>query len=184
MQGRKLLQERKTITTLNATAVSLEADAQALTDETNSLRENIERQLVQAGINDARVQSVDDDRAVAITLGSGNLFQTGDATLTREGGVVLAKIGKILTNYSDWRIDVEGHTDSYAIGKSLRKRYPTNWELSSARASAAVRHMKNIGGVDAESLSVHGFAETRPIADNSNARGRELNRRVDIILRR
>ncbi len=184
MQGRKLLQERKTITTLNATAVSLEADAQALTDETNSLRENIERQLVQAGINDARVQSVDDDRAVAITLGSGNLFQTGDASLTREGGVVLAKIGKILTNYSDWRIDVEGHTDSYAIGKSLRKRYPTNWELSSARASAAVRHMKNIGGVDAESLSVHGFAETRPIADNSNARGRELNRRVDIILRR
>lgn len=82
MQGRKLLQERKTITTLNATAASLEADAQALTDETNSLRENIERQLVQAGINDARVQSVDDDRAVAITLGSGNLFQTGDASLT------------------------------------------------------------------------------------------------------
>ena len=121
---------------------------------------------------------------MAITLGSGNLYQTGDASLTREGGIVLAKIGNILTNYSDWRIDVEGHTDSLAIGKALRNRYPTNWELSSARASAAVRHLRNVGGVDAESLSVHGFGDTRPIADNSNVKGREQNRRVDIILRK
>ncbi len=184
MQGRKLLQERKTVVSLNATAAGLEADAQMLTDETLMLRDNLERQLIQAGVNDAKVQSIDDDRAVAITLGSGNLYQTGEASLTREGGIVLAKVGNILTNYSDWHIDVEGHTDSLAIGKSLRNRYPTNWELSSARAAAAVRHMKNVGGVDAESLSVHGYAETRPIADNSNAKGREQNRRVDIVLRR
>ncbi len=183
-QGRRLLRERQTVVTLSDAAARREADAQALTDETRSIRETIEQQLIQAGIKDARVQSIDDDRAVAITLGSGNLFQTGEASLTRGGGIVLAKIGNILTNYSDWRIDVEGHTDSFAIGKSLRKQYPTNWELSSARASSAVRHLKNVGGVDAESLSVHGFAETRPIADNSNARGREQNRRVDIILRR
>ena len=184
MQGRKLLQERKTVAALNATAAGVKADAQALTDETLTLRENIEQQLIQAGINDAAVKSIDDDRAVAITLGSGNLFQTGEASLTREGGIVLAKVGNILTGYSSWHIDVEGHTDSFAIGKALRKRYPTNWELSSARAAAAVRHMKNVGGVNAESLSVHGFAETKPVADNSTAKGREQNRRVDIILRR
>jgi len=183
-QGRKLLQERQSVVKLSDAAARREADAQALTDETLAMRETIEQQLVRAGVEDATVKSIDDDRSVAITLGSGNLFQTGEASLTRDGGIVLAKIGNILTNYSDWHIDVEGHTDSYAIGKSLRKRYPTNWELSSARASSAVRHLKNVGGVDAESLSVHGFAETRPIADNSNAKGREQNRRVDIILRR
>jgi len=183
-QGRKLLQERQSVVKLSDAAARREADAQALTDETLAMRETIEQQLVRAGVEDATVKSIDDDRSVAITLGSGNLFQTGEASLTRDGGIVLAKIGNILTNYSDWHIDVEGHTDSYAIGKSLRKRYPTNWELSSARASSAVRHLKNVGGVDAESLSVRGFAETRPIADNSNAKGREQNRRVDIILRR
>jgi len=183
-QGRKLLKERQSVVALNEAAAKSEADAQASTDETLALRDSIEQQLIDAGIKDAKVQSIDNDRSVAITLGSGNLYQTGEASLTREGGIVLAKIGNILTNYSDWRIDVEGHTDSFAIGKSLRKRYPTNWELSSARAAAAVRHMKNIGGVDAESLSVHGFAETRPIADNSNAKGREKNRRVDIVLRK
>ena len=183
-QGQKLAQERQLIATLNEAAARLEADAQALTDETLALRDSIEQQLVQAGIEDASVQSIDGNRSVAITLGSGNLYQTGEASLTRDGGVVLAKIGNILTSYPDWRVDVEGHTDSLAIGESLRDRYPTNWELSSARASAAVRHLRNIGGVEAGSLSVRGFGDTQPIADNTNAKGREQNRRVDIVLRR
>ena len=155
-----------------------------MTVVTLALREKIEQQLILEGIEDASVQSIDDDRAVSITLGSGNLFQAGQASLTREGGIVLAKLGNILSGYSDWRLDVEGHTDSQGIGQALRQRYPTNWELSSARAAAAVRHMTDVGGVNAESLSVHGFADTRPIGDNSSAEGRELNRRVDIVLRR
>lgn len=157
---------------------------QAMTVVTLALREKIEQQLILEGIEDASVQSIDGDRAVSITLGSGNLFQAGQASLTREGGIVLAKLGNILSGYSDWRLDVEGHTDSQGIGRALRQRYPTNWELSSARAAAAVRHMTDVGGVSAESLSVHGFADTRPIGDNSSAEGREMNRRVDIVLRR
>jgi len=96
-QGQKLAQERQLIATLNEAAARLEADAQALTDETLALRDSIEQQLVQAGIEDASVQSIDGNRSVAITLGSGNLYQTGEASLTRDGGVVLAKIGNILS---------------------------------------------------------------------------------------
>ncbi len=160
------------------------ASAESLVDETLTLRQAIENQLNEAGVVNSKVQSIDDNQAVAITLVSGSLYQTGDAALTREGQSILTTVGNIVAEYTDWYIDVEGHTDSLGIGAELRERYPTNWELSSARASAAVRHLKSTSTINADSLTASGFADTRPIADNSNAKGREQNRRVDIILRR
>ena len=159
-------------------------ETQALVDETLDLGKAIEQKLSEAGIEGARVQPIEENRAVAITLVSGSLYQTGNASLTREGREILTRVGDIVAEYSDWNIDVEGHTDSLGIGAVLREQYPTNWELSSARASAAVRHLRSKSVIDAEALSATGFADTRPIADNDNAQGREQNRRVDIVLRR
>ena len=161
------------------------AKAQKSVDETLALRKAIEKKLSEAGVEGAKVQAIEDDQAVAITLVSGSLYQTGNASLTSDGREVLSKVGNIVADYSDWNVDVEGHTDSLGIGAVLREQYPTNWELSSARASAAVRHLKSKSVIDPETtLSASGFADTRPIADNDNAQGREQNRRVDIILRR
>ena len=159
-------------------------ETQALVDETLDLGKAIEQKLSEAGIEGVRVQPIEENRAVAITLVSGSLYQTGNASLTREGREILTRVGDIVAEYSDWNIDVEGHTDSLGIGAVLREQYPTNWELSSARASAAVRHLRSKSVIDAEALSATGFADTRPIADNDNAQGREQNRRVDIVLRR
>lgn len=152
--------------------------------ETLALRGSIEQQLADASLQSVTVQSIEDDRAVAITLGSKSLYQAGDASLTREGGQTLNKIGKILEKHPDWRVDIEGHTDSLPIGDKLRQRYPSNWELSSARASAVVTFLRLTTNVKADSLSAKGYAETKPIADNGSVKGREQNRRVDIVLRK
>ena len=159
-------------------------EAEEATSETLTLRSSIEQQLTEANLESVNVQSIENDRAVAITLGSKSLYRTGDASLTREGGRTLNKIGKILENYPDWRIDIEGHTDSLPIGVKLRQRYPSNWELSSARASAVVTFLRLTTNVKTEALSAKGYAETQPIADNTSAEGREQNRRVDIVLRK
>ena len=160
------------------------AKNEALTRDTLALRDTLKKKLSDAGVKSVFVKSIENDRAVAMTLGSSGLFRKGDVSLTREGGKVLGAIGKAVTDYPDWYIDVEGHTDSDPIGKKLSQRYPSNWELSSARASAVINFLRFKTDVNTEKLSARGFAETRPVADNNSPSGRNQNRRVDIILRR
>jgi len=160
------------------------AKNEALTRDTLALRDTLKKKLSDAGVKSVFVKSIENDRAVAMTLGSSGLFRKGDVSLTREGGKVLGAIGKAVTDYPDWYIDVEGHTDSDPIGKKLSQRYPSNWELSSARASAVINFLRFTTDVNTEKLSARGFAETRPVADNNSPSGRNQNRRVDIILRR
>ena len=160
------------------------AKDEALTRDTQVLRDMLRKKLSDAGVKSVLVKSIENDRAVAMTLGSGGLFNKGDVSLTREGGKVLGVIGNTVTDYPDWQIDVEGHTDSQPIGKKLRQRYPSNWELSSARASAVINFLRFTTDVKTEKLSARGFADTRPVADNNSPSGRNRNRRVDIILRR
>ncbi len=160
------------------------AREQSTRDATLAVRAEIEQKLLAAGVTAASVSAIDDDRAVAITLGSGDLYQVGSASLSPQGNAVLSNVGSVVTGYSDWNVDVVGHTDSQGIGAELRKRYPTNWELSTARASAAVRYLASKSGVDADKLSARGLGDTRPLATNETAQGREQNRRVDFILRR
>jgi len=160
------------------------AQEQGIRDATLTVRSEIDQKLVTAGVTSASVSAIDDDRAVAITLGSGDLYRVGSASLSREGNALLADVGAVVAEYPDWHVDVVGHTDAQGIGAELRKRYPTNWELSTARASAAVRFLAAKSGVDADKLSARGQGDTMPLASNETAQGREQNRRVDIILRR
>ncbi|MEM7259837.1 MAG: OmpA family protein, partial [Pseudomonadota bacterium] len=160
------------------------ARAQARVDSTLAVRDDIASQLAGAGITSAAVSSVEDDSAVAITLGSGDLYGVGSASLSKTGTELLGGVGEIVAGYPEWRVDVEGHTDSQGIGAVLREKYPTNWELSTARASAAVRYLSSRTGIDPEKISARGFADTQPVASNESSSGREQNRRVEIILRR
>lgn len=160
------------------------AMAQSEKDSTLAVRLSIEDRLNAAGLRDATVDAIEDDSAVAIVLGSGDLYGVGSASLSPQGNEILAAVGSIVSEYPDWRVDIEGHTDSQGIGSVLRQKYPTNWELSSARASAAVRYLNSRAGIDAEKLSARGFGETRPLDSNETAGGREKNRRVEVILRR
>ena len=129
------------------------------------------------------VSTRDANSAVGITIDSGNLFRPGSAELSAEGSEVLARLGGIVANFDDWKIDVEGHTDNQPIGGRLLERYPSNWELSVARASSAVRFLQN-SGIDPATLSARGFGETRPLDANDTPEARRKNRRVEVVLRK
>ena len=99
-----------------------------------------------------------------------------------EGGEVLRKVAAILIQHPGLKIHVIGHTDDVPIRSALRKRFPSNWELSTARATAAVRFLTEQGGVDPHRLGAVGYGEFRPVADNSTPEGRAKNRRIAITI--
>ena len=121
--------------------------------------------------------SIDAGRIV-INLPNNVLFNTGSANLNTEGKQAMAQIGEVLSQFTDRRFQIEGHTDNVPIKSA---RYPSNWELSTARALAVV-HLLSEMGVTPENISAAGFGEFRPRADNETEEGRRLNRRIEIVM--
>lgn len=118
-----------------------------------------------------------------LTLGLATtlLFDSGEATLKPGGADVLHRIGSVLKQYPDRSIHVAGHTDNVPIKGRLAKTYPTNLELSQARAESA-RQALTDGGMAAAKIEATGHADSRPIASNATAEGRQKNRRVEIVV--
>lgn len=110
------------------------------------------------------------------------LFDSGEATLKPAGIAVLGKIGGVLAKAADRRVEVQGHTDNVPIAGALAKRFPTNWELSAARATNVVRFLQEAAKLDPTRLSAAGYAEFRPKASNDTEQGRRQNRRIEILL--
>jgi chemotaxis protein MotB len=110
------------------------------------------------------------------------LFDSGEAELKPGGSVVLRKVAEILAQHPTLTIHVIGHTDNVPIKAGARSRFASNWELSTARASAAVRFLTEAAGVDPRRLGIVGYGEYRPIADNATAEGRARNRRIAITI--
>ena len=121
--------------------------------------------------------SIDAGRIV-INLPNNVLFNSGSANLNAEGKKALAQIGDVLKQFSDRRFQIEGHSDNVPIKSA---RFPSNWELSTARALAVV-HLLTEMGVTPENVSAAGFGEFRPRADNETEEGRQLNRRIEIVM--
>lgn len=115
---------------------------------------------------------------VRLRLDSALLFGSGDAELRREAVEFLAYVANLLVE-KGLSAEVEGHTDNQPIHSA---RFPSNWELSSARASAVVRYFIE-QGVDGAALKATGFADTRPYTENYTEEGRRKNRRVEILIR-
>ena len=110
------------------------------------------------------------------------LFDSGRADLKPAGIRVLQQIGDILNTAVDKNIQVEGHTDNVPIRGVLATKYPSNWELSTARATTVLHFLQEQAGVSGERLSAVGYGEYQPIASNSTAEGRAQNRRIQIVL--
>ncbi len=108
------------------------------------------------------------------------LFDSGQADLKTQGYPLLDEVGSLLNVDRAHPIIVEGHTDNQPISTA---QFPSNWELSTARATTVVRYL--IGrGVAGSRLGAAGYADLHPIASNATPRGRQLNRRVEILLMR
>lgn len=110
------------------------------------------------------------------------LFPTGEAAIGEAGREVLERVAKVLAQAKDKTIRIEGHTDNVPIGKQLRERYPTNWELSTARATTVARFLQQASGIDPAAFEAVGLGEFHPVADNRTDKGRRLNRRIEIQL--
>jgi len=109
------------------------------------------------------------------------LFDSGQAEVKPEGLAVLKRVVEILMTVTDKVIRIEGHTDNIPIAGALAKRYPTNWELSAARALNVTRYLEK-EGIDPSILSAAAFGEYQPVAENDTPEGRAKNRRIAIIL--
>jgi chemotaxis protein MotB len=98
------------------------------------------------------------------------------------GAAVLRKVAAVLAQHPSLKIHVIGHTDNVPIRAAARSRFPSNWELSTARATAAVRFLTENAGVDPRRLGALGYGEFRPVADNATPEGRARNRRIAITI--
>lgn len=110
------------------------------------------------------------------------LFDSGRADVKPEGRDVLARLGEVLKGMEDQAVVIEGNTDNVAIAGELAKRFPTNWELSAARATSVVRYLEEVVGVPAARLAAVGMGSHRPVVPNDTPEGRARNRRIEIKL--
>jgi chemotaxis protein MotB len=110
------------------------------------------------------------------------LFEFGKADLTPEGEKVLKKIGEALKNIKDKKIRVTGHTDPVPIRPDFKYKFPSNWELSSARAASVVRYFQEKIGLDPKEMEAVGRSFYQPEVSNDTKEGRARNRRVEILI--
>ncbi len=112
-----------------------------------------------------------------IKMASSYLFGSGQDQLQSDGVDVLKRVGEILKEYPEYKVAVNGHTDDRQIRGALKEKFPTNQELSEARAGNAAKALEE-GGLSG--VTTAGFADTKPVAPNSTDAGRAKNRRVEI----
>jgi chemotaxis protein MotB len=110
------------------------------------------------------------------------LFDSGEASISKRGEGVLSRVGGVLAAIEDRQIQVSGHTDTTPISDKLKAQFPTNWELSTARATNVVRFLSEKASVPAKRLMASGYGEYEPIGSNKSAAGRARNRRIEILL--
>jgi len=138
-----------------------------------------------AGLKDEMKQKLIDVRRqgqrITVNVSDQILFDSGRTDIKSVGQAALDKIAKVLAGVKDRRIDIEGHTDSQKITGELARAFPSNWELSAARATNVVRYLEG-KGVDPERMAAVGKSEFRPVSSNTTAAGRQANRRIEIVL--
>lgn len=170
------------------------AELQALVDELSKSKKRLEQakaelekksaeyqalaSSLQADIEAGRVEVSELKGRLTVKMKDKILFASGSATLGTEGRVALRKVAEALRGIQGRVIRIEGHTDDVPTGGGA---FPTNWELSTARALAVVRFLQE-HGVDPSRLAGAGYGQYQPIAPNDTPEGRSLNRRIEIVL--
>jgi len=119
---------------------------------------------------------------LTVNLVESILFDSGKADVKQAGLAVLKRVGDILKKEVDKEVRVEGYTDNVPISPRLQQTFPSNWELSTARATNVVHFLQEQVGIPGDRISACGFGPFRPLADNATAAGRAQNRRIQIVL--
>ncbi len=153
-------------------------EAKSKSDSLNlALTTNLTRSLTGAESDEVNVKVL--KGVVYISLADNMLFKSGSYEVNERAMQTLGKIAKIITDYKDYDVLVEGNTDPVPIS---RTNIRNNWDLSALRASSIVQVLQNDFGVNPSRLTAAGRGEFNPIADNSSELGRQRNRRTEIII--
>ncbi|MDR3122070.1 MAG: flagellar motor protein MotB [Clostridiales bacterium] len=143
----------------------------------NNFKKDIKEEIDRLGIG-GYVAIVEEEEQLVLRLNSQILFDSGSARLRPEGRNVMLGLGESFKDL-DHLIEVQGHTDTVPIHTS---QFPSNWELSTQRATNVVRILQDECGVAPAQLRSTGFGEYQPIGDNTTPEGRQSNRRIDIVV--
>jgi chemotaxis protein MotB len=169
----------ETQSTLDQTKADLEQTKKATVNMQSTYDGLVNQLKGEVSSGNVTIQQIRD--GIRVNLAQDILFKSGSANLDKSGKEVLAKVAEELKS-STYEIAVIGHTDNQKIGAGLAQRYPTNWELGSARASQITRLFMDAGIAESRMLAVSA-ADGRPRADNATEEGRAQNRRIEIRLR-
>jgi chemotaxis protein MotB len=175
------LEEKKTMTEkqvalLEQQRASLVAASQQRQQQYDALVQGLSKEVEKGQLQVRQYQNM-----LAVDLAEQIFFDSGRATLKAGGKAVLKKVGDALKGYENKIIRVVGHTDNVPVAKSLQATFPSNWELSVARATNVVRYLQEVG-VPPERMIPSGRGEYDPVAPNDTPEGRQKNRRIEIML--
>jgi chemotaxis protein MotB len=165
------LEKHKSVVQLQDQVIKL------LDDTKRTIESSLKDEIATQGI-----EIVDTKNQVKVVLIDKILYEPGSMEINEEGKNLLLLLAESLKKDKTQQIVVEGHTDNIPLSRWLQKIYPTNWELSAARAASVVRFLQDEGGLDPERLSIRAYSYYRPIAANDTAEGRGQNRRIEIVL--
>ncbi|MFZ2541881.1 MAG: OmpA family protein [Gallionella sp.] len=164
------------VASLEEEQATLLATSQRRQLQYDALVQNLSKEVEQGQLQVRQYRNM-----LAVDLAEQIFFDSGRATLKTGGKEVLQKVGEALKGYDNKVIRVVGHTDNVQISKALQEAFPTNWELSVARATNVVRFLQDVG-ISPERMVASGRGEYDPVAPNETAEGRQKNRRIEIML--
>jgi chemotaxis protein MotB len=153
-----------------------EEQVQRMSSTYESLLEKMKSEISQGQVTISELKG-----KLTVNMVDSILFDSGKAEVKKGGLEILGKVISILKDVSDKSIRIEGHTDDVQISRALAKRYPTNWELSAARAINVTRYLQD-QGIEPGNLSAVAYGEWKPVAGNDTDEGKAKNRRIEIIL--
>lgn len=177
-------QQQKNIKTLKQelekrrSVIQLQGKVIQLLDDTKKTIETSLKDQILA----QEIEVVEADDKLKVIFVDKILFDSGSVEINSRGRELLTIMAGSLKETKNQDILVEGHTDDVPLSAALRKRFPSNWELSTARAAAVARFFQQAGGIRPERLSARGYSSYRPVASNKTREGRHQNRRIEIIL--
>jgi len=176
-ERRRLKAEAEEKARLEQERAAKEDEIRRLTKTQEELSQSLKDEIAKGNI---KIQQVRD--RLTINMVDRVLFDSGRADIKPAGLKVLKQVGDVLNKITDKQIRIEGHTDNVPISTKLQDKFKTNWELSTTRATTVVRYLIDQGGVQPQSLSAVGYADTHPIESNDSEQGRSSNRRIEIVL--
>ena len=170
----------KEIAALKAQAAQLAQEKERAIAQVKGTYDSLVSELKQE-IKQGEIQITQLKDKLTVNMVDKILFDSGSAVIKKNGEKVLDRVAEILKTVDRQQIKVEGHTDNVPISSRLAEKFPSNWELSTARATTVVRYLQG-RGVNPSALSAEGYAEFRPVGSNDTDEGRSANRRIEIVL--